>query len=128
MSAEFDRLSDYLDHVLQAIDRIQRYAGAIDEETFKRDEMVQDAVIRNLKVIGEASHNIETRYPEFAAAHPELPLAFAYQMRNAVAHGYYKVDLEIVWRTIESDLPGFLGSVQAAARSLADARSAGRPE
>lgn len=44
-------------------------------------------MIRNFEIIGEASHNIETHYPEFATAHPELPLVFAYQMRNAVAHG-----------------------------------------
>lgn len=36
---------------------------------------------------------------------PELPLAFAYEMRNAVAHGYFKVDFEIVWKTIQNDLP-----------------------
>ncbi|TCV82508.1 HepT-like ribonuclease domain-containing protein [Sulfurirhabdus autotrophica] len=52
--------------------------------------MVQDAVIRNIEIIGEASHNIEERFPEFSEQHPELPLAFAYQMRNAVAHGYLK--------------------------------------
>jgi len=115
MSAEFDRLSDDIDHILQAIDRIQRYAGDIDEETFRRDEMIQDAVVRNLEVIGEASHNIETRAPEFATAHPELPPAFACQMRNAVAHGHYKVDLGIVWRTDVADLPGFRAAVQAAA-------------
>jgi uncharacterized protein with HEPN domain len=122
MSPVPERLADYLEHVLQAIDRIQRYAGAIDEKAFMENEMVQDAVIRNLEVIGEASHNIETRAPDFAAAHPELPLAFAYQMRNAVAHGYYKVDLEIVWRTIVADLPGLRAAVQTAAAELATAQ------
>lgn len=39
------------------------------------------------------------------AAHPELPLSIAYGMRNALSHGYFKVDLEIVWKTIHSDLP-----------------------
>ena len=100
MNPQPDRLADYLEHVLQAIDRIQRYTAVIDELAFMRSELIQDAVIRNLEVIGEASHNIELHAPEFAAAHPELPLAYAYQMRNAVAHGYYKVDLQIVWRTI----------------------------
>ena len=90
MSREQERLADCLDHVLQAIDSIQRHAGAIDEEAFMHNELVQDAVIRNLEVIGEASHNVEIHFPEFAAAHPELPLAFAYQMRNAVAHGAYR--------------------------------------
>jgi uncharacterized protein with HEPN domain len=51
-------------------------------------------------VIGEASHNIEKRFPEFVADHPDLPLAIAYQMRNAIAHGYFEVDFEILWKTI----------------------------
>lgn len=125
MSRESERLTDYLGHIVQAADRIQRYAGAIDEASFMRAEMVQDAVIRNLEVIGEASHKIETRFPEFAAAHPELPLAVAYQMRNAVAHGYFKVDLAIVWRTIVIELPAFRVVVQRAADELAAARDAG---
>ena len=79
---------------------------------FLENSMVQDAVIRNIEIIGEASNNIEKHYPDFAAAHPELPLASAYQMRNAVAHGYFRVDLEIVWRTIHSDLPGLYQQVR----------------
>ena len=51
---------------------------------------------------------------EFAAAHPELPLSFAYQMRNAVAHGYFKVDFEIVWKTIHRELPGLHAHVRSA--------------
>lgn len=77
----------------------------MDDTAFLQDELTQDAVIRNLEVIGEASRNVEKHFPEFAQAHPELPLAFAYQMRNAVAHGYFQVDLEIVWKTIDLDLP-----------------------
>lgn len=106
MKQNTQRLADYLSHILAAIERIDRYTTSLDEASFLQNEMVQDAVIRNLEIIGEASHNIDSLYPEFAAAHPELPLAFAYQMRNAVAHGYFKVDLEIVWKTIRNDLPG----------------------
>jgi len=79
---------------------------------FLQNEMAQDAVIRNVEIIGEASHNIEQHHPEFAVEHPELPLAFAYQMRNAVAHGYFKVDLEIVWKTIHNDLPGLYEQIK----------------
>ncbi len=57
-------------------------------------------------------------YPAFAAAHPELPLAIAYQMRNAVAHGYFKVDLEVVWKTLQRDLLELHALSQRAARSL----------
>lgn len=62
-------------------------------------------MIRNFQIIGEASKKFERVAPEFVAAHPELPLAFAYDMRNLLAHGYYKVDVNVVWKTIERDLP-----------------------
>jgi uncharacterized protein with HEPN domain len=106
------RLTDYLGHIREAIERIDRYVEDIDEVVFLQNEMAQDAVIRNFEIIGEASHNIEQQHPEFAAEHPELPLAFAYQMRNAVAHGYFKVDLEIVWKTIHNDLPGLYEQIR----------------
>lgn len=80
--------------------------------------ITQDAVIRNFEIIGEASHNIEVNFPEFAQANPELPLAFAYQMRNAVAHGYFKVDLEIVWNTLTNDLVGLYNQVQSVLADL----------
>ncbi len=105
MNRDQQRLTDYLAHILEAISRITEYTAGMDEGGFLQNKLVQDAVIRNFEIIGEASHNIERHYPEFAATHPQLPLAFAYEMRNAVAHGYFKVDLEIVWRTILSDLP-----------------------
>ncbi|MCY4426971.1 MAG: DUF86 domain-containing protein [Halieaceae bacterium] len=103
--ADTARLFGYLTHILQAIDRIHNYTEELNEVAFLQNEMAQDAVIRNLEVIGEASRNIRQRYPEFADAHPELPLASAYEMRNVLAHGYFKVDLTIVWKTLEKDLP-----------------------
>ena len=102
------RLADYLGHILQAIERIGRYTENLDRALFLQSEMAQDAVIRNLEIIVEASHSIERDYPEFAKAHPELPLSVAYQMRNAVAHGYFKVDFEVVWNTVQGDLAGLV--------------------
>jgi uncharacterized protein with HEPN domain len=99
------RLNDYIGHIIEAIERIYSYLDEIDEVGFLSSNIVQDAVIRNLEVIGEASRNIERAFPEFAVAHPELPLSLANDMRNALAHGYFKVDLQIVWKTIHNDLP-----------------------
>ena len=96
MSRDPQRLPDYLGHILEAIERIHAYVEDVDERGFLSSKIVQDAVIRNLEVIGEASRNIERDHLEFAAAHPELPLALAYDMRNALSHGYFKVDLKIV--------------------------------
>lgn len=105
MSRDPQRLHDYLGHILQAINRIQGYCADIDEAGFLGSHLIQDAVIRNFEIIGEASNNIERHFPEFAASNPDLPLMIAYEMRNALAHGYFKVDLQIVWKTIEMDLP-----------------------
>jgi uncharacterized protein with HEPN domain len=120
MTRDQQRLADYLAHITEAIERIDRYTGNMDEATFLNSQLVQDAVIRNFEIIGEASNNIEKHYPDFAASHPELPLSNAYQMRNAVAHGYFKVDFEIVWKTIHLDLPGLRSKIQDAKASIRD--------
>ena len=105
MNQDQKRLPDYLQHILEAIKRIQRYVTDIDEVSFLENELIQDAVIRNLEIIGEASRNIGRHYPEYAEQHENVPFSIAYEMRNALAHGYFKVDQEMVWKTIERDLP-----------------------
>ena len=107
------RLPEYLGHIVQAIDRVHRYVADMTETNFLQDEKTQDAVIRNFEVIGEASNNIKKYHPDFAAQHPEVPLNFAYEMRNALAHGYFKIDFEVVWTTIHADLPGLRSQVAA---------------
>jgi len=98
-------LVDYLEHIQQAIDRIQRYLSDIDHAAFLANEEKQDAVIRNLEIIGEAAGNIQRHFPDFATKYPDFPLKAAYGTRNALAHGYFKIDLDVVWKTIERDLP-----------------------
>jgi uncharacterized protein with HEPN domain len=112
------RLNDYLGHILEAISRIHEYLEDVDEVGFLSNHLVQDAVIRNFEIIGEASKNIERVAPDFVAAHPELPISFAYDMRNILAHGYYKVDLGVVWKTIERDLPYLKEQVSSAVKAL----------
>ena len=99
------RIPDYLEHIVEAIERIARYLTDTDEVAFLNDQKTQDAVVRNFEIIGEAAHNIERYHAAFATAHPEVPWAVVYTMRNRVAHGYFKVDLEMVWKTIHTDLP-----------------------
>ncbi len=99
------RVPDYLEHILRAIARIARYTADMDEVAFLDNELVQDAVIRNIEILGEASNNIQRVAPEFAAEHDDIPWLVMYTMRNRVSHGYDKVDFEIVWKTIERDLP-----------------------
>ena len=118
MSRDPQRLPDYLGHILEAIERIHSYVEDVDEVGFLSSKIIQDAVIRNLEVIGEASRKIERVHPEFAAAHPELPLTLANDMRNALAHGYFKVDLEIVWKTIQGNLPDLHAQITEVSTTL----------
>lgn len=99
------RIPDYLEHIVEAIERIDRYLADTGEVVFLNDQKTQDAVVRNFEIIGEAAHNIERHHAAFAAAHPEVPWTVIYAMRNRVAHGYFKVDFEMVWKTIHTDLP-----------------------
>lgn len=99
------RIRDYLEHILTAIDRINRYVLTLDKSDFLDDEKSQDAVIRNFEVISEACRNVERYHSDYAANYPEVPWVIAYEMRNALAHGYFLVDMSVVWRTIQADLP-----------------------
>ena len=109
------RVPDYLGHILEAIERIEEYVSDMDELAFLSSKLVQDAVIRNIEIIGEASNNIQRVDPVFAAQHAEIPWQVMYAMRNRVSHGYDKVDFEMVWKTICNDLPDLYLLVQAAA-------------
>jgi uncharacterized protein with HEPN domain len=112
MSRDKLRLPDYLQHILDAIERINRYTSGMDKQAFDANDLVRDAVIRNIEIVGEASFNLRKHHPEFAAAHNELPWGGAYGMRNALAHGYYAVDLDVVWNTVQRDLPDLARRVQ----------------
>lgn len=99
------RVFDYLEHILAAIQRIRRYTYGMNESTFLDNEQVQDAVLRNIEIIGEAARNIERSYPEFVALHPDVPWEDVYLMRNRICHGYFSVDLEVVWKTVQLYIP-----------------------
>ncbi len=96
---------DYLEHIKEALKRIQRFTKGISKNDFLQNEEKQDAVIRNFEVIGEAAGNILRNFPDFIKEYPDLPIKVAYGMRNALAHGYFKIDLDTVWDSIENDLP-----------------------
>ena len=107
------RVMDYRTHIVEAIDRINQYVNGLTPLAFLEDQKTQDAVVRNFEVLGEAAHNVETHHFAFAAAHPDVPWALMYTMRNRIAHGYFKVDYELVWKTIHRDLPQVRAQVAA---------------
>lgn len=107
------RMQDYLAHIVEAIDRIDRYVDDMTELSFLSDEKTQDAVVRNFEILGEAANNIEKQHPAYARVHADVPWALMYTMRNRVAHGYFKVDYELVWKTIHADFPELRAQVAA---------------
>lgn len=117
------RIPDYLGHINEAIVRIHRYVEDLSEIDFLNDEKTQDAVVRNFEIIGEAARNIERHHPAFAAEHDEVPWSLLYTMRNRVAHGYFKVDFELVWKTIHADLPSLREQILALLASGTNGRN-----
>jgi uncharacterized protein with HEPN domain len=101
-----ERVEDYLGHIMEAIDRATGYLQPFESiEAFRKDEKTQDAVVRNIEIIGEAANQIARMAPDFIPQHPELPWPKMRNMRNIVIHAYFKVDLTTVWRTVQEDLP-----------------------
>ena len=111
-------VSDYLEHILEAIERIESYTAGMTETEFLADKLVQDGVIRNLEVMGEAARSIDLHAAAFAAAHPDLRLKDIYLMRNRLSHGYFSINLVIVWNTVQRDLPEVLKHISKAYEAL----------
>jgi len=114
MSKHPERAQDYLEHILGALERIQRYTARKSAADFRSDTLLQDGVLRNLGIIGEAAHKLLADSPEYAARHPEIPLAKIYGMRNRITHAYEEVDIEIVWNLVVNDVPALLPKIAAA--------------
>ena len=93
----------------------------MDEVAFLNNDLVQDAVIRNIEIIGEAANNIQRVDADFAAQHDHIPWLVMYTMRNRVYHGYYTVDLELVWRTLQGDIPKLHVQISALSESFLSA-------
>jgi uncharacterized protein with HEPN domain len=114
MSKHPDRVQDYLEHILVALERIQRYTAGKSATDFATDTLLQDGVLRNLGIIGEAAHRILADSPDYAARHSEIPLAKIYGMRNRITHAYEEVDMDIVWNLVLYDVPALQSKVAAA--------------
>ena len=100
------RVPEYLKHIVEAIDRATRYIEPLENAAaLRQNEQVQDAVVRNLEIIGEAASRISKADPRLVAAHPELPWTEMRGMRNKIIHEYFDVDWQVVWGTIKGDLP-----------------------
>ena len=94
---------DYLEDILDALVKVGQFIAGMTFEQFQKDDKTSFAVIRALEVIGEASKSVPE---DIRANYPGVPWKVMAGMRDKLAHDYFGVNLEVVWRTATEDLPG----------------------
>jgi uncharacterized protein with HEPN domain len=87
--------------MLNACRRVQRYAQGMNGATFQGDELRQDAILRQLTILGEAAKRVSS---EYRTAHPEIPWQQIVGFRDIVVHQYERVNLPRVWQIVTEDL------------------------
>jgi uncharacterized protein with HEPN domain len=99
----------YLRHIMDALELIRRYLAGISYDQFLQSHLLQDGVVRQLEIIGEAARNISDT---FKSAHAELPWSKMVGVRNRLIHAYFEVNLPIVWDTVQMDIPSLRQQVE----------------
>lgn len=94
----------YVKHILEAIAAIEEFTHGYDREKFLdvASKLVQAGVVREFEIIGEAVGKLSEKTRQ---RHPDLPWRDIVGMRNKLIHDYFSVNLNVVWSTIERDLP-----------------------
>ena len=100
------RLTDYLEHIQQALAQARDHVGDMRKDAFLADLRTQQAVTMNLIIIGEAANKIAANDAAFVQAHPDFPWQGVRGMRNRMVHGYFDINLDVVWDTVKDDFPG----------------------
>jgi uncharacterized protein with HEPN domain len=118
------RVRDYLRDIAEWSERCARHIGDMGYAQFAGDERTLDAVCKCVEAVGTAAKNLLELSPEIETRHPELQLRRTYSTRIRLAHGYRKIDPEILWATATKSLPAL---AEAARKVLTGSSSAGRP-
>ena len=111
-----NRLLDYLAHMQQAATDAICFVDGLGKDEFFQDKRTQQAVIMSLVIIGEAATKVMDDHAEFADARSEVPWRSMRGMRNRMAHGYFDINLDVVWDTVQTALPGLLKQLAALPR------------
>lgn len=113
-------LPDYLNHMQQAATDACNFVEGLDKDDFLTDKRTQQAVIMSLVIIGEAATKVIDCYAEFVQSHQEIPWQSMRGMRNRIAHGYFEINLDIVWGTVQTALPELLKQLSTACNDVDD--------
>lgn len=100
----------FLKHILESIEWIEKDIENLTEDQFMENVPIQDAVVRRFEIIGEAVRNLSEEYKE---EHSDIEWHKAMAMRNILTHGYFGIDLKIVWDTVNKTLPEFKKQIKS---------------
>lgn len=109
MNAQNRSYRHYIQDILEAASRAQRFVEGYDFETFQEDERTIFATIRALEIIGEATKQIP---PEVRAQAPDVPWRAMAGMRDKLIHSYVNVDIDVVWQTVTQRLPNIIPELE----------------
>lgn len=111
-------LIDYLDHMyIGALDACS-FTDGLEKSDFLDDKRTQQAVVMSLIIIGEAATKLMDNHHEFASKHAHIPWRNMRGMRNRIAHGYFDINLDVVWDTVKAALPELLAQLVELRRDL----------
>ena len=102
------RVTDYLDHMLEAATQACTYVEGMSKQEFLDDKRTQQAVVLNLILVGEEATKLLKDNEAFADLHSQVPWRSMKGMRNRIAHGYFEINLDTVWDTIRTALPSLI--------------------
>lgn len=108
-----ERDEEFLRHMVDAAKRVKAYIGTAAEAEFMAAPMMQDAVIRNIEILGEAANRLSAA---FVGAFPKVPWKDVAGMRHRLIHGYMSVNLHAVWLAASRDVPELLAEVESILR------------
>lgn len=106
-----------IENIWESIEKIERYVSGLDHDAFLGDEKTVDSVVRNLEIIGEAANRLPA---DFKGLHPEIEWQRIVGLRNRIVHGYFGIDLDIIWEILKKELPNFKADVACLRRTFDD--------
>ncbi len=105
----------YLDDIIECIERVEKYLTGVDEPAFQTSQLLQDAVVRNLEIIGEAVKNLPE---EVRQKQPQIDWRDITRMRDKLIHHYFRLNLQVVWATATQDMAPLKTAVTALLNEL----------
>ena len=108
-----ERLALHLERLRESATQAQSYLQGMTREAFLADRRTQQAVVLNLLVIGETVNRLHDEDAAFLERYSTIPWAAMRGMRNRIAHGYFDIDMSIVWETVQRELPALVGQLAA---------------